>query len=207
MPAAARREVEDTAEVAAELRSRSDPALVALLQARPDLVAPLPPDLDVLAARAVGRPSLLRALEDVDRSGLAVLETVALAEDGLLVPPGGPLPGAEAGVPVGLVVDALARAAEGADPDRAGPDGGGTGSAGPDDAADLVRASVDRLRRRLLLRDGGVPGCASCPGSARCSRPTSAGSAGPWRCSPSGSTATPRAWPPPPRSRLAARTP
>jgi hypothetical protein len=68
--------------LADELRGRSDEQLRALLTLRPDLLAPIPSDLSALAARAGSSPSVLRALDSLDRWSLQVLEAIAaLGED------------------------------------------------------------------------------------------------------------------------------
>jgi hypothetical protein len=66
--------------LADELRSWPDDRLARLLQARPDLATPIPPDLGVLTARAGVRLSVLRALENVDAFTLAVLEGIVVAD-------------------------------------------------------------------------------------------------------------------------------
>ena len=67
--------------LADDLRARSDAALVALLRARPDLLSPVPSDLASLAARAATRPSVSRALDQLDRFGLQVVEVLCALPD------------------------------------------------------------------------------------------------------------------------------
>src|SRR4051812_43828873 len=66
--------------LADELRGWPDDRLARLLQARPDLATPIPPDLGVLTARAGVRLSVLRALENIDAFTLAVLEGLVVRE-------------------------------------------------------------------------------------------------------------------------------
>ena len=66
--------------LADELRSWPDDRLARLLQARPDLATPVPPDLGVLTARAGVRLSVLRVLENIDAFTLAVLEGLVVTE-------------------------------------------------------------------------------------------------------------------------------
>ena len=52
--------------LAEDLRSRSDDQISALLNARPDLVHPIPSDMRALTTRASTSPSIARYLDDVD---------------------------------------------------------------------------------------------------------------------------------------------
>lgn len=62
--------------LADQLRGWPDERLARLLDARPDLAAPAPTDSAQLAGRAVVRTSVARALDLLDRLGLAVLTAV-----------------------------------------------------------------------------------------------------------------------------------
>lgn len=62
--------------LADQLRDWPDERLMALLAARPDLATPAPQDTAQLGSRAAVRSSLLRALEMLDRTELAVLEAL-----------------------------------------------------------------------------------------------------------------------------------
>ncbi|ARU50737.1 hypothetical protein CBR64_03710 [Cellulosimicrobium cellulans] len=62
------------------LRQRDDAALVALLRRRPDLATPSPSTLLSLAARAMNRTSLERALAGLDELTLHVLEAVLVLD-------------------------------------------------------------------------------------------------------------------------------
>jgi len=65
------------------LRALPDEALAALLALRPDLISPVPAELSTLAVRAQSRVSVARALDQLDRFTLAVLDAVRLcAQDG-----------------------------------------------------------------------------------------------------------------------------
>ncbi|MFD0551990.1 helicase C-terminal domain-containing protein [Streptomyces rectiviolaceus] len=67
--------------LAEALRSRDDASLGALLQARPDLLTPVPNDLTQLATRAATRASVVRALERLDRFSQQVAEALAVAPE------------------------------------------------------------------------------------------------------------------------------
>ncbi len=58
------------------LRTRSDGELRALCTARPDLITPVPADLEALAGRASAQPSVTRALGGLDRFTLQVVEAL-----------------------------------------------------------------------------------------------------------------------------------
>lgn len=64
--------------LAGQLRSWPDPRLAALLRARPDLATPPPQDSSQLASRAGIRASVLRALDQLSRLELVVLDAVVV---------------------------------------------------------------------------------------------------------------------------------
>jgi hypothetical protein len=60
------------------LRSLDDAALVALFESRSDLTSPVPPDIASLAVRTSSIPSLVRAVDSLNRWQLQVLEAAAV---------------------------------------------------------------------------------------------------------------------------------
>ena len=62
--------------LADQLRSWPDEALARLLRERPDLTTPAPQDSGQLASRASTRASALRAVDQLDRLELTVLDAV-----------------------------------------------------------------------------------------------------------------------------------
>src|SRR5881275_2852368 len=65
--------------LADQLRSWSDERLSVLLADRPDLATPAPHDSGQLASRAATRSSLLRALDQLNRLELSVLDALVVA--------------------------------------------------------------------------------------------------------------------------------
>src|SRR4051812_48329039 len=60
------------------LSTLADDQLLRLLQARPDVSVPPPPDFEVLARRLASSASVGRTMERVDQFGLEILETLIL---------------------------------------------------------------------------------------------------------------------------------
>jgi hypothetical protein len=63
------------------LRRQPDDDLARLLMARPDLLHPVPSDIEVLATRAAGRASVEIALDRLDVGALQVVEAMVLSPD------------------------------------------------------------------------------------------------------------------------------
>ena len=63
------------------LREQPDDDLARLLMARPDLLHPVPSDIEVLATRAAGRASVEIALDRFDVGALQVVEAMVLSPD------------------------------------------------------------------------------------------------------------------------------
>ena len=70
-----------TTSFAEELRTRSDSDLAKLFELRPDLVTPLPGDISALAARANSMPSLIRALEFLNKWQLDCVHAICTLEE------------------------------------------------------------------------------------------------------------------------------
>lgn len=66
---------------AEELRARSDEDIEKLIAARPDLIYPVPNDFASLAARASSMPSLLRAVDDLNKWQIQILEAAAILKE------------------------------------------------------------------------------------------------------------------------------
>src|SRR5687767_14451841 len=64
--------------LADQLRSWPDDRLQSLLVARPDLATPAPQDSGQLASRAATRASVMRAVDQLDRCTLTVLEALGV---------------------------------------------------------------------------------------------------------------------------------
>ncbi|MFV2101894.1 helicase-associated domain-containing protein [Micromonospora sp. LOL_024] len=107
--------------LADHLRSLPDDSLAALLQLRPDLVVPVPADVDALAIRAQSRVSVSCALDELDQFTIQIMDAARLTRD------------RADGTTSADVVLAMATA----------------GPRPP--APTAVRAAVDRLRARFLL--------------------------------------------------------
>ena len=60
-----------------ELRARSDESIAHLFAVRPDLLSPVPTDLSALSARANSTPSLMRALESLNKFQIEVLTSAS----------------------------------------------------------------------------------------------------------------------------------
>src|SRR6202042_3586287 len=63
------------------LRQQPDDDLGRLLMSRPDLLHPVPSDIEVLATRAAGRASVEIALDRLDVGALQVVEAMVLSPD------------------------------------------------------------------------------------------------------------------------------
>ena len=64
-----------------DLRARTDLELQDLFLLRPDLINPIPADINALATRATSAPSLIRAIESLNLFQLQVLESTTLFEE------------------------------------------------------------------------------------------------------------------------------
>ena len=70
-----------TTSFADELRARSDESIRALFELRPDLVTPVPSDFSALAARANSAPSLIRALENLNKVAIDLLTAMCILDE------------------------------------------------------------------------------------------------------------------------------
>ena len=70
-----------TVSFADELRSRNDAELACLFNLRPDLVTPVPSDFSALAARANSMPSLIRAVDGLNKWQLDVLTVCTILNE------------------------------------------------------------------------------------------------------------------------------
>jgi len=70
-----------TTSFADELRSRGDAQIQKLFELRPDLVTPLPSDFSALAARANSTPSLIRALESLNKWQLDLITAMCVLDE------------------------------------------------------------------------------------------------------------------------------
>jgi hypothetical protein len=70
-----------TTSFADELRARADASIQQLFKLRPDLVTPLPSDFSALAARANSTPSLIRALENLNKWQVDVITAMCVLNE------------------------------------------------------------------------------------------------------------------------------
>jgi hypothetical protein len=70
-----------TVSFADELRSRDDAQLARLFNLRPDLVTPVPSDFAALAARANSMPSLIRAIDGLNKWQLDILTVASILNE------------------------------------------------------------------------------------------------------------------------------
>jgi hypothetical protein len=159
-----------TISLADHLRTLPDESLAALLQARPDLVVPVPADVSALALRAQSRVSVARALDGLNQFTLAILDAARLTrspDDGttsteavLAMATAGPRPPAPATIR-GAVNRLRAlfllygpehelRVADGVDEVSPYPAGLGRPAAALDARAAALCADPAKLRRTLL---------------------------------------------------------
>ncbi|MFM7623377.1 MAG: hypothetical protein ACKO5V_00970, partial [Actinomycetota bacterium] len=68
-----------------DLRARTDSELEELFRLRPDLINPIPADINSLATRSTSAPSLIRAIETLNLFQLQILESTTLFEDAFTV--------------------------------------------------------------------------------------------------------------------------
>lgn len=71
-------DIDARAALVSSLRAFSDDAVMKLLHERPDLLHPIPPDFERLAARALAPSSVSRVLDRINRTALQVIEVLAV---------------------------------------------------------------------------------------------------------------------------------
>ncbi len=71
-------DIDARAALVGSLREFADEAVMKLLHERPDLLHPIPPDFERLAARALSPSSVSRALDRINRTALQVIEVLAV---------------------------------------------------------------------------------------------------------------------------------
>lgn len=147
-------------QLTADLASRDDAALLALLRLRPELMEPPAADLAALAARATSRAGLARALDRLNQPQLQLLTALAVISEPNAAANKGTFPGATA--------EMLAAAADGATTAQAAnlaaqlyrlalvvpapvPE-----NAGPDDAGDPRFLPVTNVREMLGAHPAGL---------------------------------------------------
>ncbi|GIH69903.1 helicase-associated domain-containing protein [Sphaerimonospora thailandensis] len=121
------------------LRGRSDEQLRALVTARPELVTPVPANIESLAARASSPSALSRALDRLDRFALSVLETLVVAR---------PYPADHDSLRALLARASYGTAGEGGD--------GGDPALNGTKLEAALEAALERLRESALIYDAPI---------------------------------------------------
>ena len=116
--------------LADSLRAWDDRSLAALLEARPDLLRPVPKDISTLAARATSGPSTARCLDGLPALDLALLGTLVQAPAGT--------PSSAASIRRATLSAVRSQAVQGQAPEPAG-------------LTAAIDASLERVRRLALV--------------------------------------------------------